>query len=241
MSRIVVSAAVGLCYLSLSFGAIASAAAAEESTSKQSLAVLGIVAGRNTEQGVALALALQRALDTSIEWTCPPNPESLGNLMQSAKCPETPDADCLSRIAEETTLKRFVWGTLKLAKGHITANLELYDGLRTGTTTKLDYSAKMTDTFDEDLLRLASIALGRILGPLHFPVVVSSRERMGEIFIDEVSVGKLHDGMARLSATVGDHRVRLVLPDATAVARSFRVRVEHVTTVRLDFIDVPET
>jgi hypothetical protein len=263
MSRIVVSAAIGLCSLWLSLGAAVAPAAEDASTRLEAssnvalsneaaeaeagealdrpLALLGIAAHDGAEQGDALGWALRRALDSSIEWSCPSLRFSFGNLMSSMGCPETPDADCLARIGKKVNLDRFVWGKLKVTKGHVTANLGLFDGADASRTVKLEYSAKMTDTFDEDLLRLASSALGDLLGPLHFPVIVRSRERTGEVFVDEVSVGKLTEGVVRLSATVGDHRLRLVLPDATAIARSFQVRVEHTTLVRLDFIDVPET
>ena len=264
MSRIVVSTSIGLCGLWLSMGAAAVPAAAEDSTRLDArgsdvalsneaaeaeadaaldrpLALLGIAARDGAEQGDALGWALQRALDSSIEWSCPSRRFSFGNLMSSEGCPENPDADCLARIGKKVNLDRFVWGRLKVTKGHVTANLGLFDGTGASRTVKLDYSAKMTDTFDEDLLRLASSALGDLLGPLHFPVIVRSRERTGEVFVDEVSVGKLTEGVVKVSATIGDHRLRLVLPDATAIARSFQVRVEHTTLVRLDFIDVPET
>lgn len=264
MSRIVVSVAIGVCWLWMSPCKSVAPAAAEASTRASAnegksglstegneadaetqldkpLAVIGIAAGNNAEQGEALVWALQRALDTSIEWSCPSTQVSFSSLMSSVGCPETPDPDCLARIAKKTNLDRYVWGTLKLSKGHVTATLGLFDGARSSSGAKLEYNAKMTDTFDDDLLRFASFALGQILGPLHFPVIVRSRERSGEVFIDEVSVGRLADGIVKVSATVGDHRFRLVLPDATAIARSFQVRVEHSTTVRLDFIDVPET
>ena len=263
MSRAVFSAAIGLSWLwvaislpsalaapdlmsvvvdnSRSLPSAESSDAGTEPGRDKPISVLGIAAGDNAEQGQALTWALERALDTSIEWQCAPNQVSFDKLMSSVGCPETPDADCLARIAKKVKLDRFVWGTLKQNKGHVTAHLGLFEGANSNSSTRLEYSAKMTDTFDEDLLRLASSALGKMVGPLHFPVIIRSRERTGEVFIDEVSVGRLNDGIMKVSATVGDHRCRLVLPDATAIARSFQVRVEHTTLLRLDFIDIPET
>jgi hypothetical protein len=206
----------------------------------QPLAVFGVAAGDNYEQGQALAWALRRALETSIEWKNAEGEYSFDALLSDLGCPETPDLACLQRIAKKTNVDRFIWGTLKLSHGHIKAYLGFFDHDTVTPITHLEYTAKMTDTFDEDLLRLASVGLGKLLGPLHFPVIVHSRERTGNILVDDVSVGKLNDGVANVSATAGDHRLRLVLPDDTAIVRSFQVRVEHATLVRLDFINVPE-
>lgn len=206
----------------------------------QPLAVFGVAAGDNYEQGQALAWALRRALETSIEWKNAEGEYSFDALLSGLGCTETPDPACLARIANKTNVTRFIWGTLKVSHGHIKANLGLFDQDGVTPNTHLEYTAKMTDTFDEDLLRLASVGLGQLLGPLHFPVIVHSRERTGDIMVDDVSVGKLTDGVANVSATAGDHRLRLILPDDSAIVRSFQVRVEHATLVRLDFINVPE-
>ncbi len=213
--------------------------AGSESTSDRPLAVIGIAAGNNTEQGQALSWALRQALDSSVEWKSVPLDYSFDALLSASGCPPLPDSECLAKIARKTNLRRFVWGNLRVAKGRIKASLGLYDVESANLNAELEYSSTFTDTFDEDLLRLASVALGQMLGPLHFPVIVHSRARTGEILVDEVSVGRLSDGIARISATAGDHRIRLILPDATTIARSVRIRVNHPTLLRLDFIDVP--
>ncbi len=211
-----------------------------ESATDRPLPVIGIAAGENTEQGLALAWALRQALDSSIEWKSATVEYSFDTLVSGSGCPQLPDSDCLAKIAKKTNLTRFIWGRLSVAKGHIKAHLGLYESESANLNAQLEYSAKFTDTFDEDLLRLASVALGQMLGPLHFPVIVHSRERTGELLVDDVSVGRLSDGIAKVSATAGDHSIRLVLPDATTIARSFHIRVDHPTQLRLDFIDVPE-
>lgn len=261
MSRTVFSAAVWLSWvwvlLGYPSGAIAtqglpcSASGASDATqppddagaelpTDQVMPVIGVAAGDDYGQGQALAWALRRALDTSIEWKSMPGEYSFDGLISTMGCSKTPDAACLARIAKKANLAHFIWGALKVVKGQVKASLALYDGDTATVSTQLEYSAKMTDTFDEDLLRLSSFALGKLLGPLHYSVIIHSREQTGEVFVDEVSVGRLSHGVANVSATVGDHRIRLVLPDATTIARSFQVRVERVTPVRLDFIDVPE-
>jgi hypothetical protein len=214
--------------------------AGNEFATDRSLPVIGIAARDNAEQGQALTWALRQALDSSIEWKSESVDDSFDTLVSASGCPQLPDSECLARIAKRTNLPRFVWGALRVAKGRIKVNLGLYESGSASLNAQFEYSATFTDTFDEDLLRLASVALGQMLGPLHFPVIVHSRERTGEIWVDEVSVGKLSDGTAKVSATVGDHRIRLVLPDATTIARSFHIRVDHPTQLRLDFIDVPE-
>ena len=138
-------------------------------------------------------------------------------------------------------LRRFIWGTLTLRQGRVTAQLWLFGGDSIGRTAVLEYSSNMVDTFDEDLLRLANNGLTQLLGDIHFPVQVRSSEPKGTIVVDDVVVGDLEEKAANVAVTAGDHRFRLVLPDATVVARSVRIRVESTNHVRLDFISIPES
>jgi hypothetical protein len=221
--------------------ASASYEAGDEANRDRPLAVLGIAAGHQYEQGQALAWALRRAVETSVEWKNAEADYSMDALLSSLGCSEVPDIGCLSRISGKTNLSRFVWGTLQISRGRVHVDLGLFDDAKVTAQAHLEYTAKMTDSFDEDLLRLANAGLGQLLGPLHYPVIVHSRERVGEITIDDAVVGKLSEGVGNVAATAGDHQIYLKLPDATTIARTFQVRVEHATMVRLDFIDVPES
>ena len=205
------------------------------------LAIIGIVDGVYKEQGNALTWALKRTLDKSIEWNNVEVGVTMEALTSAARCPEVPNRACLSRIARMSGLKRFIWGTLTLKQGRVTAQLWLFGGDPIGRTAVLEYSSNMVDTFDEDLLRLANNGLTQLLGAIHFPVQVRSSEPKGTIVVDDVVVGNLEAKAANVAVTAGDHRFRLVLPDATVVARSVRVRVESTNHVRLDFISIPES
>ena len=205
------------------------------------LAIIGIADGVYKEQGSALTWALKRTLDKSIEWNNFEVGASMETLISAAHCPEVPNRGCLSRIARMSGLKRFIWGTLTMKQGRVTAQLWLFGGDTIGRTAMLEYSSNMVDTFDEDLLRLSNNGLTQLLGAIHFPVQVRSSEPKGTIVVDDVVVGNLEAKAANVAVTAGDHRFRLVLPDATVVARSVRVRVESTNHVRLDFINIPES
>jgi len=205
------------------------------------LAIIGIADGVYKEQGNALTWALKRTLDKSIEWNNVELGVTMEALISAARCPDVPNRACLSRVARMSGLKRFIWGTLTLKQGRVTAQLWLFGGGSTGSTAVLEYSSNMVDTFDEDLLRLANNGLTQLLGAIHFPVQVRSSEPKGTIVVDDVVVGNLEAKTANVAVTAGDHRFRLVLPDATVVARSVRVRVESTNHVRLDFISIPES
>jgi hypothetical protein len=130
---------------------------------------------------------------------------------------------------------------LKLEHGRVTVHLGLFSHDATTATAVLEYSANMIDSFDDDLLRLANSGLAQLIGELHFPVFVRSRETKGSLVIDDVVVGQLIGGIANVPATAGDHQFKLVLPDATVIARNVQVRVKTNNTIRLDFMDIPET
>jgi hypothetical protein len=207
----------------------------------QPLVIVGIADGVNRKQGHALTWALKRTLDASVEWKNIEIGVEAEKLFAAAQCPEAPDAACLTRLASKMNLTKFVWGSLNLKHGRVTARLGIFDREATVATAMLEYNANMIDTFDEDLLRLANNGLMQLLGPIHFPVLVRSHEPRGSVVVDDVVIGQLSEGVANLSATAGDHRFRLVLPDSTVIARSFQVRVEAKNHIRLDFINIPET
>jgi hypothetical protein len=227
--------------LGLTCATAARAADTRSASGDEPLAVLGIADGANKSQSDALTTALKRALDASVEWNSLEVGSTMSTWMSSASCPDVPDQACLSRIARKTGLTRFVWGTLKQKHGRVTAQLWLYAAESPGSTAQLEYSASMIDTFDENLLRLANNGLVQLLGALHFPVVVRSREASGTLVVDDVIVGSLAAGTASVAIAAGDHRFRLVLPDATVIARSFQVRIESANHLRLDFISIPES
>jgi len=204
------------------------------------LAILGIVSG-NRDQAEALTTALKRTLDASIEWKNLELGADLSKWTAAAGCPESPDAACLSRIASNARVTRFVWGRLVQRQSRVTAQLSLYDAHSPGVTAQLEYSSSMIDTFDENLLRLANRGLVQLLGAIHFPVTVRSRESKGTLVVDDVVVGSLEDGAATIGIPAGDHRFRLVLPDGTIIARTFQVRVARANQLRLDFITIPES
>lgn len=207
----------------------------------QPLAIVGILDSSNSEQGDALTAALKRTLDASTEWKNLELDSPISHWISTGKCPDVPDPACLSRIARNAGVTRFIWGMLKQKQGRVIAQLWLYQGESSGTNAQLEYSARMIDTFDENLLRIANNGLTQLLGPIHFPVLVRSRESSGTLVIDDVVVGSLERGTAMIAAGAGDHRFRLVLPDATVIARNFQVRVQSANHLRLDFINVPES
>jgi hypothetical protein len=218
-----------------------SAAVPVQTATEQPLVILGIADGVNKKQGHALTWALKRTLDASVEWKNIEIGVEAERLFATVRCPEMPDDACLTRMANKLNLTRFVWGSLSLRHGRVTAQLGIFDREATIATAMLEYNANMIDTFDEDLLRLANNGLMQLLGPIHFPVLIRSREPKGSIVVDDVVVGQLNEGVANLAATAGDHHFRLVLPDSTVIARSFQVRVEPNNHIRLDFINIPET
>ncbi len=204
------------------------------------LIIVGLADGINKKQGRALTWALKRTLDASVEWKSIEIGVEAERLFAAAECPAIPDMECLTRLANKLNLPKFVWGTLSLSRGRVTVLLGIFDRNATIATATLEYNANMLDTFDQDLLRLANSGLAQLLGPLHFPVLIRSHELMGNIVVDDAVAGQLNGGVANLSATAGNHRFKLVLPDSTVIARNFQVREETTNHIRLDFINIPE-
>ncbi len=204
------------------------------------LAVLGLAAPEAYEHAEALSRAIRTVLAQSRQWNPATGDYSLEVLTAALGCPERPDLMCLRRIALKTKLKQFLWGVLDQRRGRVSVQLAWFSDGKNRAETRFDYAATLTDTLDSDLLVVADRALSQLLGPLHYPVEVRSHHANGQLLIDGVPAGELHEGHASLWTTAGDHRFTLRVPSEAPLGTAVRVQIPHVTRVRLDAHVLPE-
>jgi len=206
---------------------------------RSTVGVLGFVAGDDYPHAVALKRALERVLEASTRFRPAEGHHSLEVLTAALDCPTVPDAACLRQIQQRTHLARFLWGVLWVKDGKVRVRLDLVGKHGESKRTDFEYSASMTDRFDEDLLKVADSGLGALLGELRYPVEIHSRARQGIVELDGKRVGRLIDGQAKMATTFGEHRISLLIAGRPPLVQTFRVHLGRLTRVRLDTPQAP--
>jgi len=201
---------------------------------RSTVAILGFVSGDDYPHAVALKRALERVLEASTRFRPADGHRSLEVLTAALGCSTIPDAACLRQIQQKTHLARFLWGVLWVKNGKVRVRLDLVGKHGESKRTDFEYSASMTDRFDEDLLKVADAGLGALFGELRYPVEIRSRAQQGIVELDGTRVGRLVDGRSRLATTFGEHRISLLVAGRPPLVQTFRVRLGRLTRIRLD-------
>ena len=72
-----------------------------------------------------------------------------GLVTLSLKCPEPPDSNCQSRIADQIKSDRYIWGTLKKKGPAVSGEVHLWVRGKGTAKQSLDYASNLTEANDE--------------------------------------------------------------------------------------------
>src|ERR1051325_936057 len=75
--------------------------------------VIAVQTADADDQAEALTKALRTAVRATAGWSLGEGDYSLEVLTLSLKCPEPPDANCQSRIADQIKADRYIWGVIQ--------------------------------------------------------------------------------------------------------------------------------
>ncbi|APR83533.1 Hypothetical protein A7982_08882 [Minicystis rosea] len=194
----------------LSCGSV-SAMAAEPGPDTLPIHVIAIQTADADDQAEALTKALRVAVRQVPGWSLGEGDYSLEVLALSLKCPEPPDANCQSRIADQIKSDRYVWGTLKKKdkkSGMVSGDLNLW--IRGKGTSKfpIEYSGNLTDQNDDSLRRIATDAINNLTGgPPKGSIHVHAGNVAGQVFLDGQPVGALKNGDGTFMVPAGSHKL----------------------------------
>jgi hypothetical protein len=173
--------------------------------------VIAVQTDSADDQAEALTKALRSAVRAMPGWSLGEGDYALEVLTLSLKCPEPPDANCQSRIADQIKADRYVWGTLKKKdkkSGLVTGQLNLWVRGKGTSKFPLEYSANLTDQNDESLKKLARDAIENLTGgPPKGSIHVRAGNVAGQVFIDGQPVGALKNGDGTFMVPSGSHKV----------------------------------
>ena len=194
----------------LSTGASA-ALAAEPGPDTLPINVISIQTPDADDQAEALTKTLRMAVRQFPGWSLGEGDYSLEVLTLSLKCPEPPDANCQSRIADQIKADRYVWGTIQ-KKGKKTGMVsgELHLWVRGKGTSKwpIEYSGNLTDQNDDSLRKIAVDAIDNLTGgPPKGGLHVRAGTVGGQVFIDGQPIGALKNGDGSFMVPAGPHKV----------------------------------
>jgi hypothetical protein len=189
----------------------APARAAEPGPDTLPINVIAIQTDSADDQAEALTKALRGAVRQMPGWSLGEGDYSLEVLTLSLKCPEPPDANCQSRIADQIKADRYVWGTLKKKdkkSGMVIGQLNLWVRGKGTSKWPLEYSANLTDQNDDSLKRLAKEAIDNLTGgPPKGGIHVRAGNVAGQVFVDGQPIGALKNGEGTFMVPSGSHKV----------------------------------
>jgi hypothetical protein len=187
------------------------ALAAEPGPDTLPINVIAIQTPDADDQAEALTKALRTAVRGMPGWSLGEGDYSFEVLTLSLKCPEPPDANCQSRVADQIKADRYVWGTLKKkgkATKMVSGELHLWVRGKGTSAWPIEYSSNLTDQNDDSLRRIAIEAIDKLTGgPPKGPLKVHAGGVAGQVFIDGQPVGALKSGEGTFMAPSGPHKV----------------------------------
>jgi hypothetical protein len=207
--RNTLSRALGLAAAAAIAGGAGAARAAEPGPGALPITVIAIQTNEADDQAEALTKALRNAVRAIPGWSLAEGDYSLEVLTLSLKCPEPPDANCQSRIADQIKSDRYVWGNLKKKGPNVAGEVHLWVRGKGTSNWALDYSANLTEAGDDSLKRIATEAVAQLTGgPPKGGVHVKTMNTVpGQVFIDGQPVGALKGGEGTFMAPAGPHKV----------------------------------
>jgi hypothetical protein len=187
------------------------ASAAEPGPDTLPINVIAIQTPDVDDQAEALTKALRAAVRQIPGWSLGEGDYSFEVLSLSLKCPEPPDANCQSRIADQIKADRYVWGTLKKKdkkSGQVAGELHLWVRGKGTSSYPIEYSGNLTDQNDDSLRRIATEAINNLTGgPPKGGIHVHAGTVAGQVFLDGQPVGALKNGDGTFMVPSGAHKI----------------------------------
>src|SRR5580704_4531919 len=184
--------------------------AAEPGPDTLPINVIAIQTNDADDQAEALTKALRAAVHAMPGWALGPGDYSLEVLALSLKCPEPPDANCQSRIADQIKTERYVWGTLAKKKGTqmVTGAVHLWVRGKGESKVPIEYSANLTEANDDALRKIAADAINTLTGgPPKGGLHIRAGDVAGQVFVDGQPIGALKGGDGLFKTASGPHMV----------------------------------
>jgi hypothetical protein len=170
--------------------------------------VIAIQTSDADDQAEALTKALSAAVRKMPGWSLGPGDYSLEVLTLSLKCPEPPDANCQSRIADQIKTDRYVWGTLKKKGQLVTGEVHLWARGKGTSTVPIEYTANLTEANEEALRKIAVQTIDHLTGgPPKGPVHIRAGTVAGQVFLDGQPIGALKSGDGSFMVPSGPHKI----------------------------------
>jgi hypothetical protein len=172
------------------------------------ITVVAVQTNDADDQAEALTKAVRNAVRSSVGWSLGEGDYSLEVLALSLKCPDTIDASCESRIADQIRAERYIWGAIGKKGGNVAGDLHLWVRGKGSTKVPLNYSANLTEPNDDSLKRVATDAVQQLTGgPPSGSVNVRAGNLPGQVFVDGKPLGALTAAGGTFALPAGQHTI----------------------------------
>lgn len=188
------------------------------------------------DQAKAVTLALRHRVRESKEFALADNDNSLQVLSLALKCPEPPNATCLTNIANKVSARQYFWGTMKKAQGsQVTLDLHLWQRGHEDVHERFTFSDNLTEPRDPALERLADQMYQRLVfyGRVGVARLVAERALEGELFVNGRAQGPITHAQHELTLPPGEYNFEVRSGGRVTMNARGRVAVTQVQEVRL--------
>jgi hypothetical protein len=187
----------------------ATAFAADPGPDTLPINVIAIQTDDADDQAEALTKALRNAVRAMPGWSLGAGDYSFAVLALSLKCPDPPDANCQSRIADQIKTDRYIWGTMKKKKGgNVVGELHLWVRGKGTSNLPIEYTSNLTEANEDALRKIATDAVNNLTGgPPKGSVHIKAGQVNGQVFVDGQPIGALKGGDGTFLVPSGQHKL----------------------------------
>ncbi|HEU4403972.1 MAG TPA: hypothetical protein VFS43_01565 [Polyangiaceae bacterium] len=202
----------------------------------QVMHVLEVATDDADDQSKAVTLALRHRVRESKEFALADSDQSLAVLSLALKCPDPPNAPCLTNIANKLGARQFFWGTMKKVPGNqVALDLHLWQRGHEDVHERFTFSDNLTEPRDPALERLADQMYQRLVfyGRVGVARLVAERALDGELFVNGRAQGPITHAQHELTLPPGEYTFEVRSGGRVTLSGRGRVAVTQVQEVRL--------
>jgi hypothetical protein len=159
-------------------------------------------------------------------------------LLVALKCGDAPDVACQAKIAAQLHMERYIWGLMrKSPSNQVTVDLHLWQKDKPDVTQQFTFSDNLTEPLDTGLQKLAEDMLAKLdgvgkTGGAHITAAGVS----GDLLIDGAPSGRMVNGVADVTTTVGDHRFEVSSGGKIAARGTGTVSATGAVSIQLSVV-----
>jgi len=174
------------------------------------VAVLAIQTTDAYDQAEALTKALAYVVRNAPGYSLSDGDHSLEVIALNLDCEMPPDAACQTKIADAIEEDSYLWGTIAMDGVRVKGSLHYWVRGKGTKSTKLHYSANLTESADGALRSVARKAAYEVTGgPPPAELLIIAGKINAQVYANGELIGTLEAGRGKFKLPAGSHEITL--------------------------------